>query len=191
MSAVVVFVSTVIAGAVSWFVVRPGDSMFIPIVLDVAIFVIVGVAQHQARPWHRYHLGRGANSWLIVSLCVASVLWTYFGVLSASVYFDSGAASRARHEVAISASGCHVVEHGSIGFIDAPYQVCTTVLGSASIVDFTKAPYTHGGYSYITGQSVGSWFPDGCARHLIGHWWAYATTGATGCPFGYAMQAGP
>ena len=190
MSVVVALLAVVAAGVVSWLVVRPGDSLFLPLVIDVAIFAVIGFVQKRSRPWHRFHLGRGGNLGLITSLCVASVLWTYFGVLTASVDFDTAAASTARHDVAIGVSGCQMVRHGSVGFIDAPYQICTTILGSASIVDFTKSPSENGGYSYITGQSTGSWFPDGCARHLIGHWWAYASSSGTGCALGYGLQGG-
>ena len=191
MSTVVSFVALLVAGTVSWLVVRPGESLFIPLLVDVVIFALIGVAQKSARPWHRYHLGRGLRAWFVVSLCAVSLAWTYFGVLAASVTFDAGAATLAQHEIALARDGCHVVEHGSVGFINAPYQVCTTVVSDAATVDFSADPWRVGGYSYITGQSVGSWFPDGCARHLYGHWWAYAVVSGTSCPLGYGMQPGP
>jgi hypothetical protein len=187
---VVELVALLSAGTVSWLIVRPGKSLLLPIAADVLIFVIVGVSRHWIRPMQGRRLNSRGSSWSIAAICIVSVFWTYFGVLAASVVFDSAAASAARHEVAISASGCQPVEHGSVGFINAPYVICTHEFSGASIVEFTKAPYVDGGYYYVTGQSKGSWDPDGCARHLFGNWWAYAIAVNSGCPLGYGMQGG-
>jgi len=186
-SALVMGFAVMIAGTLSWLIVRPGDSLLPSLLADVAIFLVVGIAHKGLRRLKNSRAGRPGGSYLIAVVCVVCMLWTYFGVLAASVTFDSAAVAAARHDIAIGASGCRLVQHGSVGFISAPYQMCTTLGAGSAIVEFTSNP-NGAGYAYISGASGNSWFADGCARHLIANWWVYTPLVGAGCPLGYGVQ---
>jgi hypothetical protein len=156
----------------------------------VLIFTCVAIGIQMMRPIQTVDRRQHRHVWLVGCLGLTSILWSYFGVLTTSVAFDSAAVSVARHEIALSAKGCHFVEKGSVGSMNAPYQVCTHSDEFGSDVTFRKGPKALGGYSYVTGAANASWDPDGCSRHLIGNWWAYSipATAGTSCPLGYGTQ---
>jgi hypothetical protein len=185
-------VAALSAGSSSWLIERPGDTLFFPMALDVGIFLLFAVAGLLMwRPWLEQSGGSGYAIALPV-VGIACLLWTYFGVLPASVTFDSSATNVARHDVAVKAQGCQLIERGSVGFLRAPYKICTYVIPRASKVSFSTPDFVRG-YAYVTGQVGVGWFPDQCSRHLFGNWWAFfndAVSTTFGCPFGYANHGG-
>ncbi len=187
--AVLVFL---VAGASSWLIVKPGYTLLWPMTVDAILFASFAVLCRLVSALRGTRFGRRGPSLFIIGLGVASLLWTYFGVLPASVGFDSAAANVARSEVARAAQGCQLVRHGSIGFLAAPYKICTTVIPGSSNVLFAT-PNLYRGYAYVSGRAGESWFPDQCSRHLTGHWWAFfddAQSTVFGCPFGYTNHGG-
>lgn len=181
-----------IAGAWSWLSVKPGDSLLPPMAADVIIFVFFGAVCRLVTALRGTRFGRIGPTSVFLGLGATSLLWTYFGVLPASVGFDSASAIVARHEVAQSAQGCRVVKHGSIGLLPSPYKICTEVIPRASSVEFATTNLKRG-YAYVSGTIGDGWFSDECSRHLIGHWWAFASgqyAPVTGCPFGYTFHGG-
>jgi hypothetical protein len=181
-----------IAGACSWLIVKPGESLLWPMAVDVIIFAFFGALCRLVSALRGTRFGRIRLSSIFLGLGAASPLWTYFGVLPASVGFDSAGASVARHEVAQLAQGCRLVKQGSIGMLQAPYKICTWVIPRSSMVEFAT-PDLNRGYAYVSGAIGEGWFSDECARHLTGHWWAFASdqqAPITGCPFGYSLQPG-
>jgi len=182
----------VIAGACSWLSVKPGDSLIWPMAVNVIIFAFFGAVCRLVSALRSTRFGRTGLSFTFLGLGALSLLWTYFGVLPASVGFDSASARVADHEVARAARGCRLVKHGSIGLLQSPYKICTEVIPKASNVEFTT-PDLNRGYAYVSGTISEGWFSDECSRHLTGHWWAFATdrdAPVTGCPFGYTFQGG-
>jgi hypothetical protein len=93
----------VIAGACSWLTVKPGDSLMWPMAVDVIIFAFFGALCRLVSALRGTRFGRIGLSSIFLGLGTTSLLWTYFGVLPASVGFDSASASVARHEVAQAA----------------------------------------------------------------------------------------
>jgi hypothetical protein len=190
-----------IAGACSWLIVKPGESLLWPMALDVIIFVFFGALCRLVSALRGTRFGRIGLSSMFLGLGAVSLLWTYFGVLPASVGFDSAGASVARHEVAQAAqvvvrrhsyARCRLVKHGSIGMLQAPSKICTYVIPKSSMVEFATVGLDRG-YAYVSGAISGGWFADECARHLTGHWWAFASdqqAPITGCPFGYSFRPG-
>jgi hypothetical protein len=180
-----------VAGTVSWLLVQPGEGLLWPLAMDLLIAALFGTAYREML-LRSGRAGRIRVMSMIVGLAVVSMLWTYFGVLPASVNFDSAAATVARTEVAQRAQGCRLVESGSVGLLGAPYKICTNISSAGSMVMFAT-PDLHRGYAYIVGQLGSAWFPDQCARHLIGSWWAFFNVPATmvnGCPLGYSLHGG-
>jgi hypothetical protein len=104
-----------IAGAFSWLNVKPGVSLLWPMAVDVIIFAFFGALCRLVSALRGTRFGRIGPSSIFVGLGIISLLWTYFGVLPASVGLDSASASVARHAVAQAAQGCQLVKHGSIG----------------------------------------------------------------------------
>lgn len=181
-----------ISGASSWIIVKPGYTMLWPMAVDVMLYASFAVLCRLVSALRGTRFGRKGPSLIFLGLGAASLLWTYFGVLPASVGFDSAAASVARSEVAHAAQGCQLVQRGSIGFLQAPYKICTDVIPLSSRVEFAT-PDLYRGYAYVSGTIGVGWFSDQCARHLTGHWWAFfndATSTVNGCPFGYSFHAG-
>ena len=181
-----------VAGDCSWLIVKPGESLSWPIALDVIIFAFFGASCRLVSALRGTRFGRIGISSMFLGLGAVSLLWTYFGVLPASVSFDSGYASVARHEVAQMAKGCRLVKQGSIGMLQAPYKICTYVIPKSSMVEFATNGLDRG-YAYVSGAISGGWFADECARHLSGPWWAFASdqqAPITGCPFGYTFRPG-
>jgi hypothetical protein len=186
------FVVFGIAAVASWLIVKPGDTLLWPMAIDVAIFVLFGVACQLALGTRIGRLGRSGYALAFLGLGVASLLWTYFGVLPVSVAFDSTGASVARHEIARGAQGCQLIEQGSVGLLRAPYKICSDLIPGASRIEFAT-PDLFRGYAYVTGPSDVNWFPDQCARRLIGNWWAFfneAASTVNGCPIGYSFHGG-
>jgi hypothetical protein len=192
---------SLIAGACSWLIVKPGASLLWPMAADVIIFAFFGASCRLVSALHGTQFGRIGLTSIFLGLGAVSLLWTYFGVLPASVGFDSAGANVARHEVAQAAqvvdrqhsyARCQLVKHGSIGMLQAPYKICTQVIPRSSMVEFATLGLNRG-YAYISGAIGEGWFSDECARHLTGHWWAFATdqqAPITGCPFGYSYRDG-
>ncbi len=190
-----------IAGACSWLIVKPGESLLWPMAVDVIIFAFFGALCRLVSALRGTRFGRVGLSSIFLGLGAASLLWTYFGVLPASVGFNSAGASVARHEVAQAArvverhhsyARCRSVKQGSIGMLQAPYKICTHVIPRSSMVEFSTLSLNRG-YAYVSGTIGEGWFSDECARHLTGHWWAFASdqqAPVTGCPFGYSYRPG-
>jgi hypothetical protein len=190
-----------IAGTCNWLIEKPGESLLWPMAVDVIIFAFFGTLCRLVSALRGTRFGRIGLSSIFLGLGIASLLWTYFGVLAASVGFDSAGASVARHEVAQAArvverhhsyARCRSVKQGSIGMIQAPYKICTYVIPRSSMVEFATLSFNRG-YAYVSGAIGEGWFSDECTRHLTGHWWAFARdqqAPVTGCPFGYLFQPG-
>lgn len=181
-----------IAGAFSWLNVKPGVSLLWPMAVDVIIFAFFGALCRLVSALRGTRFGRIGPSSIFVGLGIISLLWTYFGVLPASVGLDSASASVARHAVAQAAQGCQLVKHGSIGLLQSPYKICTEVIPRASRVEFANLNLNRG-YAYVSGTNGEGWFSDECSRHLTGHWWTFATdqqAPVIGCPFGYSFHGG-
>jgi len=191
----------IIAGACSWLIVKPGESLLWPMALDVTIFAFFGALSRLVSALRGTRFGRIGLSSVFFGLGATCLLWTYFGVLPASVGFDSAGASVARHEVAQAAQGvdqrhsyarCRLVKKGSIGMLKTPFKICTYVTTRSSMVEFATIDLNRG-YAYVSGAIGEGWFSDECARHLTGHWWAFASdqqAPITGCPFGYTFRPG-
>lgn len=180
-----------ISGACSWLIVKPGDSFLWPMAVDLIIFSFFGALCRLVSALRGTRFGRRGISSIFLGLGAASLLWTYFGVLPASVGFDSASANVARHEVAQTARGCRLVKQGSVGLLQSPYKICTEITPRGSRVEFAT-PDLSRGYAYVSGASE-NWFSDECSRHLTGHWWAFASdqqAPVTGCPFGYSFHGG-
>ena len=181
-----------VTGSVSWRLVQPGETLLWPLAADLLISAFFSTACLVVLRRQNRRDGRDRVALTVVGLVVVSMLWTYFGVLPASVNFDSAAATVARHEVAQRTSGCRLVHKGSVGLLGAPYTICTNTAAGGSMVMFAT-PDLHRGYAYVSGRSSLNWFPDQCVRHLIGSWWAFYNVPATtisGCPLGYSPHGG-
>src|SRR5271169_4483070 len=162
----------VVAGSVAWHLVGPGQSLLGP------LFIVVLILAAPSIWWWMYlrslPAGRGRR---VLSVGVAillsiPLLWTYFGVLPASVGLDASATRLAQSEIARSAQGCRVVTQGSIGLLRAPFELCDVREQASSLVFFSTLDRFRG-YVYIQRNQNLNWFPDECARHLVGHWWTY------------------
>lgn len=185
-------VVALIAGVSSWLIVKPGNTLLWPMAVDAFIVTLFGVVCRFVLLPRSSRLIRNGYTIAFLGFGVASLLWTYFGVLPVSVAFDSSGAKIARLEVARGAQGCQLIEQGSVGLLRAPYKICTDVIPGASRVEFAT-PDLYRGYAYVTGRYGGSWFPDQCARHVVGNWWAFfndAASTVNGCPFGYSAHGG-
>jgi len=181
-----------IAGACSWLIVKPGETLLWPMALDVIIFAFFGALCRLVSALQGTRFGRIGLSSIFLGLGAASLLWTYFGVLPASVDFGSVGASVARHKIVDIAKGCQLVKQGSIGMLQAPYKICTYVLPRSSMVEFATLGLDRG-YAYVNGAIGEGWFSDECSRHLTGPWWAFASdqqAPVTSCPFGYSYHGG-
>jgi hypothetical protein len=120
------------------------------------------------------------------------MLWSYYGVLPASVKWDSTATNWIQTSIQDGAQGCRVVASGSVGFLDAPYKVCVHRDGTNYMVQFVTIDLSRG-YAYVLGKTNLNWFPDQCARELLlPHWWAFYVPSPTaiGCPFGFWAHGG-
>ena len=177
-----------LAGLLGWLLVRPGQSVIVP-TAEVAVLVIVlsviGMAVlsfTDNRQLHRLFVG------LFAILGPLAIAWTFFGVLPASVIWNSYGSQLAA--TAGSSSPCRQVSSGSVGLIDAPYNVCINTFKGGTGITFVAAD-GKSGYVYLTATSSSGWFPDECHRHLVGNWWAFgASDGIGNCPFGYQFQGG-
>jgi hypothetical protein len=136
------------------------------------------------RQLHRLFIG------IFAVLGPLAIAWTFFGVLPTSVIWNSSGPQLAATALQGSNGGCHIVSSGSVGLINAPYNVCVATFRGGTAVNFTAA-VGKSGYTYLTASSSTGWFPDECSRHLIGNWWAFGSSdGIGGCPFGYQFQGG-
>lgn len=182
----------VLAGYVAWQLVRPGESLLWPTDLVALIAVVPITAWYfsvkSAGGWKRHR----SLSLSVTASCLIPVLWSYFGVLPASVSWSSVAESWIHTSMHDGAQGCQVVSTGSVGFLRAPYKVCIDQNGTNSIVRFSTMDLTRG-YAYVQGKNNVNWFPDQCARQILRpHWWAFYSnsTQTAGCPFGYPGHGG-
>jgi hypothetical protein len=181
---------SIVAGLLGWLLVRPGSSPITP-TGEVAALVILPFALGMAvlsfsdnRQLHRLFLG------LFAVLGPLAIVWTFFGVLPASVVWDSSGPRLAATALQGSNGPCHVVTSGSVGLIGAPYNECIATFNGATAVRFATAD-GKSGYVYLTAASSSGWFPDECIRHLIGNWWTFGSSDGIGdCPFGYQFHGG-
>lgn len=181
-----------VAGCVAWGLVRPGESLLWPTALVAFIAVLPLIAfYYSLKPlggWKRHR----RLSLSVAASCVIPILWSYFGVLPASVSWNSTAASWIHTSIQEGAQGCRVVSTGSVGFLSAPYKVCVNQDGSNSTVQFSTMDLSRG-YAYVQGKTNLNWFPDQCARELLlPHWWAFynPAQSANSCPFGFPAHGG-
>ena len=87
------------------------QSLLWPMALDVTIFAFFGALSRLVSALRGTRFGRIGLSSVFFGLGATCLLWTYFGVLPASVGFDSAGASVARHEVAQAAQGVDPVSY--------------------------------------------------------------------------------
>jgi hypothetical protein len=175
-------------GWTSWYIVQPGDSLFGPTTLAVAIVGFAAFAwslslKRRLSP----SIQRRLWPWMVI-LCLLAPLWAYFGVLQVSLRLDTSATRTAQELIASKSTTCNIVTVGSVGVLRAPYEVCAKhYSGYGYRVNFTTLDERRG-YAYIRGRSDVSWFPNQCAKHLFGDWWVFNTsvnTASTSCPMGY------
>jgi hypothetical protein len=179
-----------VAGLLGWLLVRPGSSPVIP-TAEVAGVIIVPFAVGMAvlsfsnnRQLHRLFMG------LFAVLGPLAIVWTSFGVLPASVAWNSAGQRLAATALKGSNGGCHVVTSGSVGLVGAPYNVCIATFNGGTAVRFATAD-GKSGYVYLTATSSAGWFPDECSRHIVGNWWAFGSSDGIGnCPLGYQFHGG-
>lgn len=181
-----------VAGYVAWQLVRPGESLLWPATLVALIMVAPATAWYCSLKsiggWRRHR----SLSLAVAVSCVVPVLWSYFGVLPASVIWDATAANWIQTSIQEGAQGCRVVSAGSVGFLSAPYKVCVTYDGTNYMVRFSTVDLSRG-YAYVQGKTNLNWFPDQCARELLlPHWWAFYNPAQTanGCPVGFWAHGG-
>jgi len=175
-------------GAVSWYVVQPGESLLGPTALSFTVMCFAAATWYSVLR-RRVESGVGRNFWLVMApLCVLAPLWTFVGVLQVSLRVDSSAARTAHALIATRSTTCNIVTVGSVGLLRAPYEVCAKEYpGYGYRVDFTTLDESRG-YAYIQGRSNVSWFPNQCATHLFGEWWVFnisVNTSVASCPMGY------
>jgi hypothetical protein len=181
---------SLLAALLGWLLIRPGSSVLVP-TAEVAVLVIlpfvIGMAAlsfSDNRQLHRLFIG------LFALLGPMAIAWAFFGVLPASIVWNSSGQQLAATAATVSNGGCRLVTSGSVGLIDAPYNVCVNTFKGGTGVTFAAAD-GKSGYVYLTAISSSGWFPDECSRHLIGNWWAFGSFGGTGnCPFGYQGHGG-
>jgi hypothetical protein len=129
----------------------------------------------------------------VTALCVLPILWSFIGVLPASVQWDATAARAISATANGGPDGCRVVATGSVGLLNAPYKICVNRDGANFMVRFSTIDLTRG-YAYVQSKPDLSWLPDQCATELLlPHWWAfYSNSGqaGNGCPFGYWARGG-
>jgi hypothetical protein len=193
MSLAVTVCVDLVAGYVAWTLVRPGESLLWPTVIVALIMSAPAIAWYilirSAGGWKSHH----ALTFSIVALCVAPIIWSFVGVLPASVGFNSTAVNWIHTSIQEGTQGCRTVSTGSVGFLTAPYKVCVTQFGTNSIVRFSTVDVSRG-YAYVQGKTNLNWFPDQCATQLVlPHWWAFysnSVQNVSGCPFGYWPHGG-
>jgi len=132
------------AGACSWLIVKQGESLSWPLAVDVIIYAFFGALCRLVSALRGTRFGCiGLSSiFLGLGLGAASLLWTYFDVVPASVGFDSEGASVASHEIAQMAQGCRLVTQSSVGMLQAPYEICSDVIPRSSKVEFATLAST-------------------------------------------------
>jgi hypothetical protein len=183
-------VISILGGLIGWLLVQPGRSVLVPSA-EVAVLVtlpfVIGMAIlsfSDNRQLHRLFLG------LFAVLGPMAIAWTFFGVLPASVVWNSSGPQLAATAATGPNGGCRLVTSGSVGLVDAPYNVCVNTFNGETGVTFAEAN-SKSGYVYLTATSSSGWFPDECSRHLIGNWWAFGSfDGTASCPFGYQGHGG-
>lgn len=189
----VTFVVVVATSYWCYRMIRPGDSLFGPTAIAVLTMGIVAVA------WYVALHALGGPKWrrtlgvAIAVLCLAPAVWTFFGALPWSIASDRAATRTSLATIATGRSGCHLVRTGAAGLLRAPYQVCSSNPGDGYLVTFSALDSSRG-YAYVQRRLDLSWFPDECALHLEGHWWAFNTSvnpsRGDSCPFGLTVQGG-
>ena len=189
---VMTFIIDCVAGVVAWHLVNPGQTLLGPLLMVAMILTVPAIGWCfflRSVPTTKRRQVLLASVAILLAL---PLLWTYFGVLPASVGLDRTAATFAQREISGSAGGCQVVASGSIGLLRAPYKVCEINESASSLVIFSTLD-DYRGYAYVERHQEMNWFPDECARHLVGHWWAYFSNPVavvSGCPFGYSAHGG-
>ena len=179
---------SIVAGLLGWLLVGPGRSLLVP-TAEVALLVVLAsvlgtvvLSFSDNRQLHRLFIG------LFAVLGSMAIAWTYFGVLPASVVWNSSGPDLAAKALQGSTSGCQLVTTGSVGLISAPYKECVDTFKGAVAVRFAKVNMTMG-YVYLAATNTSGWFPDECSRHLVGNWWAYSGPApSAGCPVGYQFS---
>jgi hypothetical protein len=191
--------SGVALGYAGWVLPTAGGSVLIPtfVVFGIgAVVALAGWALAIVRPGRHGPLAFAA----VVGLCtlVASV-WTFQFSLAARVSWGSDATTQA--QLALVQLGqspkyangaperpCVVVDHDSVGPLEAPYRRCAVSASEGYAVTFAPVGAPSSGLAFT--DMGGAAFPDECSRHLSGQWWTYHfdTSGTGSCPFGYAYH---
>jgi hypothetical protein len=180
------------AGYVAWQSVRPGESLLGPTALAALIMFLPAAGWFVVIKSNGGWRGHRTLAIGVAVLCIVPVLWSYYGVLPASVSLDATAAHWIQTSIRESSPSCRVVSSGSVGSLDAPYKVCVYRDGTNYMVQFVTMDLSRG-YAYVKGASDLSWFPDQCARELlVPHWWSFYIPSPTamGCPFGFSARGG-
>jgi hypothetical protein len=184
---------------VGWFLPQPGGSLVEPTVVVVGVGIVVAIVGSMI-----VRSPSGALFTVIVlGLTVLAGIWTFELALPARVDWISNASQEAHtalQEAALrpqTRSGgpvtpCRRETQGTVGPLDAPYQICVYRLGPTQVVTFSKSNTTSG-ITYFDGIAGPQYFLDECYRHLAGPWWMFRQSlGGTGsCPFGYRYHGGP
>ena len=179
---------SIAAGLLGWLLVAPGRSLLVPTV-EVALLVVLAtvlgtvvLSFSDNRRLRRLFIVRFA---VLGSMAIA---WTYFGVLPASVVWNSSGPVLAAKALQRSTSGCQLMTTGSVGLITAPYKECVNTFNGAVAIRFARVDMNMG-YVYLTATKSSGWFPDECSRHLVGNWWAYSVPApSAACPVGYTLS---
>ncbi len=188
-------------GYLGWVLPTPGDSLLFPTLIVAGIGLVIAVAAgvfalHPNLQVLWVFCGVG------LVFTVAASLWTYQFSIPASIAWDSHATQLAQQTLAqvnaeplvngVPPGRCWTVVNGSVGDIQAPYQMCGTSTPEGHFVTFSAvdAGPKGGGLGY-TDRGAAT-FPDACSTHLFGKWWMFSnnTDGMGSCPVGYTFHGG-
>ena len=172
----------------------PGTSLAGHCLLVAVVAAIVAAAGWWVSR-KRYRLFASVFVGAMAMIGILVVWWTWAFAMPAAMTWDTQATPRAVASLTgiwTDKSVCSNVESGSVGPLSAPYRQCSingppgsTVYYYAMSGSTLADPYRGSVFSYAPTNT----FNDECARHLVGHW--YAFTGDPSGGLGYACIGGP
>ena len=137
-----------VAGFLGWELVQPGETLIGPVSLVALIMALTGTAWSYAL---KLVGGWRSHRWLwfsVVALCLVPLLWTYFGILPSSLRWDTTGPATVQQILTSATLGCREVDTGSVGLLNAPYEVCATTTSVGYDIEFETLDQTRG-YAYI------------------------------------------
>jgi len=180
-----------VTGYLSWRQIQPGISLLGPTASATIIMGIIALVWFFALKNSGGPIRRRLLKSFVALLCVLPPVWALFGVLPASIMWDSAAVTTAQRIISSGTEACQRVTSGSIGLLKAPYLVCSSNPGDGHVVTFTTLDQGRG-YAYVQQRLAMNWFPNECASHLEGHWWAFNSSvnpsNGGSCPTGFPEQ---